>query len=40
MATVAARVEGLDETINYLKQFDKETLKALNKELRSRSRLR
>ena len=33
MATVAARVEGLDETINYLKQFDKETLKALNKEL-------
>lgn len=33
MATVAGRVEGLDETITYLKQFDKETLKALNKEL-------
>lgn len=33
MATVAARVEGLDETIKYLKEFDKETLQALNKEL-------
>lgn len=33
MATVAGRVEGLDEAITYLKQFDKETLKALNKEL-------
>lgn len=33
MATVAGRVEGLDEAIHYLKQFDKETLKALNKEL-------
>lgn len=33
MATVAGRVEGLDETIQYLKEFDKETLKALNKEL-------
>lgn len=33
MATVAGRVEGLDETIQYLKQFDKETLKGLNKEL-------
>lgn len=33
MATVAGRVEGLDETIKYLKEYDKETLKALNKEL-------
>lgn len=28
-----AKVEGLDEAIAYLKQFDKDTLKALNKEL-------
>lgn len=28
-----ARVEGLNETVAYLKQFDTETLKAMNKEL-------
>lgn len=33
MQAALARVEGLSETVAYLKRFDNETLKAMNKEL-------